>query len=101
MMMTWVRMRRIQSRLGRGQNDDEKLLPKVVSTVNADSDSEAPNLKSVNDNGHGNDNLLKQWREAKRDDDYDRYDDDLYESHDTSQNLQGICDDFDIYFDVC
>ncbi|GJX64586.1 hypothetical protein Tco_0298929 [Tanacetum coccineum] len=42
--------------------------------------------------------LLEQWRETKRDDDYDPYDDDLYESHDMSEDLQAICDDFDIKF---
>ncbi|GJY86502.1 hypothetical protein Tco_0500528 [Tanacetum coccineum] len=30
------------------------------------------------------------------DDDYDPYDDDLYESHDMSNHLQAICDDLDI-----
>ncbi|GKC83605.1 hypothetical protein Tco_1139322, partial [Tanacetum coccineum] len=108
MMMTWVRMGRIQSRLGRGQNSDSE----VEEVVNEHALFVAStDLKSVNDNGHGNDSLLKQWREVKRDDDYDCYDDDMYESHDTYQNLQGICDDFDItvrgwkkkyiYFDVC
>ncbi|GJZ74398.1 retrotransposon protein, putative, ty1-copia subclass [Tanacetum coccineum] len=33
---------------------------------------------------------------AVLDDNYDPYDDDLYESHDMSENLQAICDDFDI-----
>ncbi|GJZ35198.1 hypothetical protein Tco_0581015 [Tanacetum coccineum] len=42
--------------------------------------------------------LLEQLRETKRDDDYDPYDDDLYESHDMSEDLQVICDDFDIKF---
>ncbi|GKB93710.1 hypothetical protein Tco_0979847, partial [Tanacetum coccineum] len=32
---------------------------------------------------------------TKRDDDYDPHDDDLYESHDMSENLQAICDDLD------
>ncbi|GJW88322.1 retrovirus-related pol polyprotein from transposon TNT 1-94 [Tanacetum coccineum] len=33
---------------------------------------------------------------TKQDDDYNPYDDDLYESHDMSENLQAICDDLDI-----
>ncbi|GJU65037.1 hypothetical protein Tco_1246872 [Tanacetum coccineum] len=35
-------------------------------------------------------------RTTKQDDDYNPYDDDLYESHDMSENLQAICDDLDI-----
>ncbi|GKB70190.1 hypothetical protein Tco_0931602 [Tanacetum coccineum] len=58
-------------------DDDEKLLPKVVSTVNADIDSEVK-------------------EETKHDDDYNPYDDDLYDSHDMSNNFQAICDEFDI-----
>ncbi|GKB27264.1 hypothetical protein Tco_0866665 [Tanacetum coccineum] len=40
--------------------------------------------------------LLGTWRETKQDDDYDPYNDDLYESHDMSDHLQAICDDLDI-----
>ncbi|GJU64578.1 hypothetical protein Tco_1246413 [Tanacetum coccineum] len=29
-------------------------------------------------------------------DDYDPYDDDIYENHDLSEHLQSICDDLDI-----
>ncbi|GJU11451.1 hypothetical protein Tco_1133847 [Tanacetum coccineum] len=89
--------------------DDGKLLPKVGSTVNADSDSEveevfnetvcymaSTSLKSGSASGYGTKSLLEQWRETKRDDDYDPYDDNLYESYDMSENLQAICDDFDI-----
>nr|GEV98780.1 retrovirus-related Pol polyprotein from transposon TNT 1-94 [Tanacetum cinerariifolium] len=32
--------------------------------------------------------LWEQWKETKRDDDYNSYDDDLYDSHDMSDNLQ-------------
>ncbi|GJZ48370.1 zinc finger, CCHC-type containing protein [Tanacetum coccineum] len=62
-------------------DDDGKPLSKVVSTVNTDSDNEVEEV------------LLEQWMETKRDDGYEPYDDDLYESHDTSDNLQAICDD--------
>ncbi|GJX59160.1 hypothetical protein Tco_0290550 [Tanacetum coccineum] len=38
-----------------------------------------------------------RWRESYPDnDDYDLYDDDVYENHDMSDHLQAICDDFDI-----
>ncbi|GKD37499.1 hypothetical protein Tco_1257706 [Tanacetum coccineum] len=65
-------------------DDDEKPLPKVVSTINADGDNE---VKEV---------LWEKLKETKRDDDYDPNDDDLYDSHDMSNNLQTICDVFDI-----
>ncbi|GKB28439.1 hypothetical protein Tco_0867840, partial [Tanacetum coccineum] len=45
--------------------------------------------------GYVTNSSLEQWRET-RDDDYDTYDDDLYESHDMSDHLQAICDDLDI-----
>nr|GEW40491.1 hypothetical protein [Tanacetum cinerariifolium] len=48
------------------------------------------------DSGYGTNSLLEQWKKTKRDDDYDPYDDDLYESHDISENLQAICDELDI-----
>ncbi|GJR07299.1 hypothetical protein Tco_0530283 [Tanacetum coccineum] len=90
-------------------DDDGNPLPKVVSTVNKDSDSEvedvvdehvvfmaSTSLKIGNDSGYDTNSLLEQYRSTKWDDDYDPYDDDLYESHDMSENLQAICDDFDI-----
>ncbi|GJZ46111.1 hypothetical protein Tco_0593707 [Tanacetum coccineum] len=36
-------------------------------------------FKGGSDKGYGINSLLKQWRETKRDDDYDPYDDDLFE----------------------
>ncbi|GJR46218.1 hypothetical protein Tco_1314321 [Tanacetum coccineum] len=71
-------------------DDDGKLLPKVASTVNADSDSEveevfdehttfmaSTSLKHGSDNGYDTNRLWEQWKETKRDDNYDPYDDDL------------------------
>nr|GEU68455.1 hypothetical protein [Tanacetum cinerariifolium] len=46
-------------------------------------------------NGYGTKSLLEQWRKTKVDDDYDSYDDDLYDGHDMSENLHAICDDLD------
>ncbi|GJU74231.1 hypothetical protein Tco_1265636 [Tanacetum coccineum] len=90
-------------------DDDGKPLPKVVSTAKVDSDSEvkdvvddhavfmAPRgLKRGADSGYDTNNLLEQWMTTKRDDDYDPYDDDFYESHNMSGNIHAICDDFDI-----
>ncbi|GJZ21375.1 hypothetical protein Tco_0558414 [Tanacetum coccineum] len=81
----------------------------LFSTVNADSDSEveevfdkhttfmaSKGLKSGSDSGYGTNSLWKQRRKTKRVDDYDPYDDDLYDSHGMSDNLQAICDEFDI-----
>ncbi|GJU32559.1 hypothetical protein Tco_1176148 [Tanacetum coccineum] len=81
----------------------------LVPTSNVGSDSEVEvvfdetaNLmasmcfKGGSDKGYDTNSLLEQWRETKQDDDYDPYDDDLYESHDMSDHLQAICDDLDI-----
>ncbi|GJW54592.1 hypothetical protein Tco_0098677 [Tanacetum coccineum] len=42
--------------------------------------------------------LLEQWRDSygNGDNDEDPYDDDMYEGHDLSQELQAICDNLDI-----
>ncbi|GJS64824.1 hypothetical protein Tco_0679388 [Tanacetum coccineum] len=63
-------------------DDDGNPLSKVVSTVNANSDCEVEEVFVEH--------------ESKWDDDYDPYDDDMYDSHNMSDNLQAICDDFDI-----
>ncbi|GKF32549.1 hypothetical protein Tco_0102347 [Tanacetum coccineum] len=79
-------------------DDDGKGL---VPTGNVDSESvvevvfdETANLmasmsfKGGSDRGYGTNILLEQLREIKWDDDYDPYDDDLYERHDMSDHLQ-------------
>ncbi|GJV78293.1 putative ribonuclease H-like domain-containing protein [Tanacetum coccineum] len=90
-------------------DDDGKPLPKVVSMVNVDSDSEveevfdehttfmaSTGLKCGSDSGYGTNSLWEQWKKTKKDNDYEPYDDDMYDSHDMSDNLQIICDEFDI-----
>nr|GEW10321.1 hypothetical protein [Tanacetum cinerariifolium] len=53
--------------------------------------------KDESDKGYGTNSLLEQWMDYYPDnDDYDRYDDDMYENHDLSEHLQSICDDLDI-----
>ncbi|GKC88971.1 putative reverse transcriptase domain-containing protein [Tanacetum coccineum] len=53
--------------------------------------------KDGSDKGYGTNSLLEQWRNSYPDNnDYDPYDDDMYENHDLSQHLQSICDDLDI-----
>nr|GEY18144.1 hypothetical protein [Tanacetum cinerariifolium] len=91
--------------------NDGKPLPTVVSTKNADSNSEVEDvvddhavfmastgLKRGADSGYDANSLLDNGGQQKRDDDYSPYDDDdgLYESHDMSENLQAICDELDI-----
>nr|GFB65640.1 hypothetical protein [Tanacetum cinerariifolium] len=79
------------------------------SSENVDSDSKAEDvvddhaffmasigLKRDVDSGYGTNSLLEQWMTTKWDDDYDPFDDDLYESHHISENLQVISDDLDI-----
>ncbi|GJV46691.1 nucleotide-diphospho-sugar transferase [Tanacetum coccineum] len=49
------------------------------------------------DKGYGTNSLLEQWRDSYPDnDDYDPYDDDMYENQNLSEHLQSICDDLDI-----
>ncbi|GJX78454.1 retrotransposon protein, putative, ty1-copia subclass [Tanacetum coccineum] len=89
-------------------DDDGNPLPMVVSMENEDNDGKVKDvvnehasfiastcLKRGSDSGYGINSLMEQWA-TKRDDDYNLYDDDLYECHDMSKNLQAICDDFDI-----
>ncbi|GJT62529.1 hypothetical protein Tco_1006062 [Tanacetum coccineum] len=87
-------------------NDKNPLVPTGI----AESDSEVKvvfdetaNLriltsgKDRSDKGYGTNSLLEQWRDSYPDnDDYDPYDDDMYENHDLSEHLQSICDDLDI-----
>ncbi|GJV57278.1 WRKY domain-containing protein [Tanacetum coccineum] len=46
--------------------------------------------------GYGTKSLLVQWRETYVNDDYDPYDDDMYEGQDIHDNIQSICDNLDI-----
>ncbi|GJW17569.1 hypothetical protein Tco_0025005 [Tanacetum coccineum] len=44
--------------------------------------------KDGSDKGYGTNSLLEQWRDSYLDnDDYDPYDDDMYENHDLSEHL--------------
>ncbi|GJZ64448.1 hypothetical protein Tco_0620869 [Tanacetum coccineum] len=101
----------IERQIGEGKlrlldNDGNLLVPTGI--VESDSEvevvfDETANLriptsgKDGNDKGYGTNSLLEQWRDSYPDnDDYDMYDDDMYENHDLSEHLQSICDDFDI-----
>ncbi|GJT15999.1 nucleotide-diphospho-sugar transferase [Tanacetum coccineum] len=108
-----VKINKIKRQIGEGKlrmlDDDRNLL---VPTGIVESDSEVElvfpetaNLrfptsgKNGSDKGYGTNSLLEQWRDSNLDnDDYDPYDDDMYENHDLSKHLQSICDDLDIMF---
>ncbi|GKE33068.1 nucleotide-diphospho-sugar transferase [Tanacetum coccineum] len=87
-------------------NDENPLVPTGI--VESDSEvevvfDETANLRiptsgnDESDKGDGTNSLLEQWRDFYPDnDDYDPYDDDMYENHDLSEHLRSICDDLDI-----
>ncbi|GKA96142.1 cytokinin dehydrogenase 3-like protein [Tanacetum coccineum] len=87
-------------------NDENPLVPTGI--VESDSEvevvfDETANLristsgKDGSDKGYGTNSLLEQLRDSYPDNnDYDPYDDDMYENHDLSEHLQSICDDLDI-----
>nr|GEU55957.1 achaete-scute transcription factor-related protein [Tanacetum cinerariifolium] len=87
-------------------NDENPLVPTGI--VESDSEVEVvfdgtANLiistsgKDESDKGYSINSLLEQLRDSYPDnDDYDPYDDDMYENHDLSEHLQSICDDLDI-----
>nr|GEY87137.1 hypothetical protein [Tanacetum cinerariifolium] len=53
--------------------------------------------KYRSDKVYDTNSLLEQWRDSYMDnDDYDPYDDDMYENHDLSEHMQSICNDLDI-----
>ncbi|GKD08480.1 hypothetical protein Tco_1188165 [Tanacetum coccineum] len=64
-------------------DDDGKPINKVDSMVNANSDSKM-------------DEIVGTIEGKKVDDDYDPYDDDVYDGHDNSGVVHAICDDWDI-----
>ncbi|GJV98120.1 hypothetical protein Tco_1553372 [Tanacetum coccineum] len=76
-------------------NVDSESEVKVVFEETANLTA-STSFKGGSDKGYVTNSLLQQWRETKRNDDYDTYDGDLYESHDMSDHLQPICDDIDI-----
>ncbi|GKD47628.1 cytokinin dehydrogenase 3-like protein [Tanacetum coccineum] len=87
-------------------NDGNPLVPTGI--LESDSEvkvvfDETANLristsgKDGGDKGYDTNSLLEQWRDSYPDnDDYDPYDEDMYENHDLSEHLQSICDDLDI-----
>ncbi|GJS81493.1 glucomannan 4-beta-mannosyltransferase 9-like protein [Tanacetum coccineum] len=87
-------------------NDGNPLVPTGIMESDSEVEvvfDETANLriltsgKDRSDKGYGTNSFLEQWRDSYPDnDDYDPYDDDIYENHDFSEHLQSICDDLDI-----
>ncbi|GJX51241.1 hypothetical protein Tco_0278086 [Tanacetum coccineum] len=87
-------------------NDGNPLVPTGIMESDSEVEvvfDETANLristssKDGSDKGYGTNSLLEQWRDSYPDnDDYDPYDDDMYENHDLSEHLQSICDNLDI-----
>ncbi|GJR24893.1 cytochrome P450 [Tanacetum coccineum] len=73
---------------------DEKLIDSEVEEVFNETVGfvASTGLKSGSESGYGTKSLLEQWMKTKVDDDYDPYDDDLYDGYDMCDNLQAICD---------
>ncbi|GJZ18085.1 hypothetical protein Tco_0554208 [Tanacetum coccineum] len=73
--------------------------PSESSFMNIDNDGEFASNTPIDrsDKSYGTNSLLEQLRDSyPNNDDYDPYDDDMYENHDLSEHLQSICDDLDI-----
>nr|GEV40715.1 hypothetical protein [Tanacetum cinerariifolium] len=99
-------MQSYESKLRLLDNDENPFV--LTSIVESDSEvdvvfNETANLnistsdKDGSDKGYGTNSLLEQWRDCyPNNDDYDTYDDDMYENHDLSEHLQSICDYLDI-----
>ncbi|GKC62617.1 cytokinin dehydrogenase 3-like protein [Tanacetum coccineum] len=94
-----VKINKIERQIGEGKlrlldNDGNPLVP--MGIVESDNEvevvfDETANLristsgKDGSDKGYGTNSLLEQWRDSYPDnDDYDLYDDDMYENHDLS-----------------
>ncbi|GKE73530.1 nucleotide-diphospho-sugar transferase [Tanacetum coccineum] len=87
-------------------NDGNPLVPTGIMESDSEVEvvfDETANLristsgKGESDKGYDTNSLLEQWRDSYSDnDDYDPYDDDMYENHDLSEHLQSICNDLDI-----
>nr|GEW78387.1 hypothetical protein [Tanacetum cinerariifolium] len=84
-------------------DDDGKPLEKVDYLDYSNSDDEVEPVENGTTSfleskrvGYGPKNLWKQWRDTTVDDEYDSYDDDMYEGQKILENIQTICDNFDI-----
>nr|GEY84637.1 hypothetical protein [Tanacetum cinerariifolium] len=96
------KINKIEQRIGKGKlrlldNNGNSLVPMGILESDSEVDvvlDETANLristsgKDGSDKGYGTNSLLEQWRDSYLDnDDYDPYDDDMYENHDLSEHL--------------
>ncbi|GJU49189.1 hypothetical protein Tco_1218744 [Tanacetum coccineum] len=106
-----AKINKIERQIGEGKlrlldNDGNPLVPTGIMESDSEVElvfDETGNLriptsgKDGSDKSYDTNSLLEQWRDSYPDnDDYDPYDDDMYENHDLSDQLQSICDDLDI-----
>nr|GEV35405.1 hypothetical protein [Tanacetum cinerariifolium] len=106
-----AKIKKIERQIGEDKlrmldNDGNPLVPTGIVESHSEVEvvfDETANLriptsgKDGSDKGYGTNSLLEQWRDFYLDnDDYDSYDDDIYENHDLFEHMQSICDDLDI-----
>ncbi|GKF80252.1 hypothetical protein Tco_0238854, partial [Tanacetum coccineum] len=86
-------------------DDDDKPLEKDDYSGNQGSEDEVESVENEMVSylaskplgvGYGTQSLLGQWRETYVNVDYDPYDDDIFEGHEIHDNIQSICDIFNI-----
>nr|GEU50883.1 hypothetical protein [Tanacetum cinerariifolium] len=85
-------------------DDEGKLLEKVASSCDYDSEDEVVSVNNemasflAKKDGYGIQSLLEKWTKSYKNADYgyDPYDDDMYEGQDIPDKLQAICDKLDI-----
>ncbi|GKD46037.1 hypothetical protein Tco_1270682 [Tanacetum coccineum] len=84
-------------------DDDGKPLEKIDYPNNPSSDDEVEPIENETTSflaskgvGYGSKSLWEQWRDTIVNDEYDPYDDDMYEGKEIPANIQTICDNFDI-----
>ncbi|GJX45120.1 hypothetical protein Tco_0261796, partial [Tanacetum coccineum] len=86
-----------------GMQEREQCSTPIVERINVIENILEDKLVLVDDDenplekvGYGPKSLWEQWMETTMDDEYDPYDDDMYESQEILENIQTICDNFDI-----
>ncbi|GJR69229.1 hypothetical protein Tco_0015294 [Tanacetum coccineum] len=82
-------------------DDDGKPLENVDYPVKSDSDDEVEPVENETASflaskgvGYGLKSLWEQWRDSTVNDEYDPYDDNMYECQEIPENIQTICDNF-------
>nr|GEY08872.1 hypothetical protein [Tanacetum cinerariifolium] len=102
------KINKIERQISKGKlrlldNDGNPLVPTSIVESGSEVEvvfDETANLristsgKDESEKGYDTNSLLEQWTDSYPDnDDYDLYDDDIYENQSLSEHLQSICDD--------